>query len=78
MRATFFAFAVLGGLAAAKRGCRHDHQHPGWGWYWVVEGDTLESIAADFGDIDQAIADRNGLKNKDFVPAWFTIVVKCS
>lgn len=77
MRATFFASAALCGLAAAKRGCRHDPKTPGMGWYWVVPYDTLDDIAADFGDTAQNIADRNHLRNKDFLPSYITIYVIC-
>lgn len=76
MRATFFITTVLCGLAAAKRGCRKDPEK-GMGWYWIVSGDTLDSIAADFGDTAQAIADRNNIPNKDSIQAWTNIKVKC-
>ncbi|KAG6113120.1 hypothetical protein E4U13_003979 [Claviceps humidiphila] len=77
MRFSALAVATFAGIAVAKRGCRHDPKHPGMGWYWTVRGDDLDPVAADFGDDAQAIADRNGLKNKDFLPAGITIYVKC-
>ncbi|KAG5967707.1 hypothetical protein E4U56_000688 [Claviceps arundinis] len=78
MRFSALAVAAFAGIAlAAKRGCRHDPKNPGMGWYWTVRGDDLNSIARDFGDDAQAIADRNGLANKDFLPSWITIYVKC-
>ncbi|KAG6027397.1 hypothetical protein E4U19_002019 [Claviceps sp. Clav32 group G5] len=71
MRVSALAVAAFAGIAlAAKRGCRHDHEHPGMGWYWTVEYDDLYSIAKDFGDDAVAIASRNGLKNKYLLPAF--------
>lgn len=77
MRTTFFLTTVLCGLAAAKRGCKNDAEK-GMGWYWVVLGDTLDEIAADFGETAQDIATRNGIANKDSIRAWTSIKVKCS
>ncbi|KAG6019832.1 hypothetical protein E4U40_006640 [Claviceps sp. LM458 group G5] len=81
MRISAIVVAAFAGIAVAKRGCRHDHRqdpkHKGMGWYYVVEGDDLDPVAADFGDTADAIAQRNGLKDKNFVPAGMTIYVKC-
>ncbi|KAG6037500.1 hypothetical protein E4U41_005067 [Claviceps citrina] len=77
MRFSVIALAAVAGIAIAKRGCRHDRKHPGWGWYWVVEGDTLGSIGEDFGQDYHEIAKMNGIKNPDFLPAWITIYVRC-
>ncbi|KAG6087875.1 hypothetical protein E4U15_007191 [Claviceps sp. LM218 group G6] len=65
MRFSDLAVAAFAGIALAKRGCRHDHEHPGMGWYWTVEFDDLYSIAKDFGDDADAIARRNGIKDTD-------------
>ncbi|KAL2880348.1 hypothetical protein SGCOL_004401 [Colletotrichum sp. CLE4] len=65
------------GMVAAKRDCRRDRSHPGRGWYWIVEGDTLNEIAADFSSTANIIAAMNGIPNPDSIPAWKTIVVPC-
>ncbi|KAG6053038.1 hypothetical protein E4U17_005085 [Claviceps sp. LM77 group G4] len=78
MRFSALAVAAFAGIAlAAKRGCRHDHKHPGMGWYWTVEFDDLFSIAKDFGDDADAIAKRNGIENKFLLQAFINIYVKC-
>ncbi|KAG5954134.1 hypothetical protein E4U57_004789 [Claviceps arundinis] len=79
MRFSILAVAAFAGLAAAaqKRGCRRDPKHHGKGWYWIVRGDTLDSIAADFGQTAAAIAADNGIPNPDSIQAWTTIYVNC-
>ncbi|KAG5952002.1 hypothetical protein E4U58_000959 [Claviceps cyperi] len=77
MRFSALAVAVFAGIAAAKRGCRHDPKHPGKGWYWIVAGDTLGDIAADFGQTVPDLARENNIPNPDFIKAWTTIVVNC-
>ncbi|KAG5915979.1 hypothetical protein E4U61_004082, partial [Claviceps capensis] len=79
MRFTALAVTAFAALAAAKRGCRHDHKNPGYGWYWVVQGDSLNAIAKDLGDNAQAIQDRNIAKIPDVyrMSYGFTIYVKC-
>ncbi|GKT47657.1 uncharacterized protein ColSpa_07838 [Colletotrichum spaethianum] len=79
MRSTsiFLAFAAFTGMAASKRGCKHDETNPGWGWYWVVVGDSLNAIAADFNTTAVELAKTNNITNPDFLPAWVTIVVPC-
>ncbi|KAG6105799.1 hypothetical protein E4U13_007698 [Claviceps humidiphila] len=77
MRFSDLAVAAFAGIALAKRGCRHDHEHPGMGWYWTVEFDDLYSIARDFGDDADAIARRNGIKDVRLLPAFINIYVKC-
>ncbi|KAG6068311.1 hypothetical protein E4U32_001095 [Claviceps aff. humidiphila group G2b] len=77
MRFSVLAVAAFAGIAAAKRGCRRDPKHHGKGWYWIVEGDTLDSIAADFGQTSAVIAADNNIPNPDFIKAWTTIYVDC-
>ncbi|GJC86173.1 spore germination protein YaaH [Colletotrichum liriopes] len=79
MRSTsiLVALAALTGMAAAKRDCRRDRANPGKGWYWIVQGDTLNSIATDFGTTADEIAKLNGIPNPDSIPSWVTIVVPC-
>ncbi|KZL80603.1 peptidase m23b [Colletotrichum incanum] len=79
MRSTsiLVALAALAGMTAAKRGCRKDRANPGKGWYWIVQGDTLNEIAADFGTNAVDLAKDNGIPNPDSIPSWVTIVVPC-
>ncbi|TEA13387.1 hypothetical protein C8034_v004412 [Colletotrichum sidae] len=88
MRFATIVVAALAGVAAAskpddKRGCRRDRAHPGRGWYWIVEGDTLGDIAKDFTSTPgfessvKEIAKVNNIPNPDFIRAWTTIVVPC-
>ncbi|KAG6042625.1 hypothetical protein E4U17_001339 [Claviceps sp. LM77 group G4] len=77
MRFTTLVVAALAGTAVAKRGCRRDPKHHGKGWYYIVLGDDLDSIAADFGQTSDEIAFDNGIKDKNFIKAGTTIVVKC-
>ncbi|KAG6056189.1 hypothetical protein E4U17_002432 [Claviceps sp. LM77 group G4] len=77
MRFTALAVTAFAALAAAKRGCRHDHKNPGWGWYWVVQGDNLNAIAKDLGDDAKAIQDRNKIPDVYRMGYGFTIYVKC-
>ncbi|WDK16507.1 peptidase m23b [Colletotrichum graminicola] len=72
------SLAAFAGMAAAKRGCRHDPAHPGQGWYYIVSGDDLNSIAADFGTTAAALAKTNNIANPDFISAGTTIVVPCA
>ncbi|KAG5984976.1 hypothetical protein E4U55_002383 [Claviceps digitariae] len=77
MRFSVLALTAFAGLSVAKRGCRHDPKHPGWGWYWIVRGDDLDSIAADFGQSSDEIAKMNHIAIKDSIPSWHTIYVRC-
>ncbi|KAG6124374.1 hypothetical protein E4U24_006380 [Claviceps purpurea] len=77
MRFSTLAVAAFAGIAVAKRGCRRDPNHHGKGWYWIVLGDELDSIAADFGQTADEIARDNGIKDKNFIPAHKTIYVNC-
>ncbi|KAK1987770.1 hypothetical protein LZ30DRAFT_701436 [Colletotrichum cereale] len=73
------ALAAFTGMAvAAKRGCRRDPANPGKGFYYVVLGDEVNSIAVDFGTTADEIAKLNGLANPDFIAADTTIVVPCA
>ncbi|KAG6006857.1 hypothetical protein E4U21_006664 [Claviceps maximensis] len=74
MRFSIIALTAFAGLSVAKRGCRHDPKNPGWGWYWVVQGDTLGDIGADFGQPYQQIAEMNHIPDPNSIPSWFTIV----
>ncbi|OLN88128.1 hypothetical protein CCHL11_00327 [Colletotrichum chlorophyti] len=71
------SLAALAGLAVAKRDCRRDKANPGKGWYWIVSGDTLNSIASDFDTTADELAKLNSIPDKDFIEAWTTIVVPC-
>ncbi|KAJ0372267.1 hypothetical protein COL26b_009189 [Colletotrichum chrysophilum] len=73
-----YAVAALAGLSEAKRGCRHDTANPGMGWYYIVSGDTLNDIAADFSTTAAHLAELNGIANPDSIPADKTIVVPCA
>ncbi|KAF3801903.1 hypothetical protein GCG54_00015125 [Colletotrichum gloeosporioides] len=73
-----YAVAALAGLSEAKRGCRHDKANPGMGWYYIVSGDTLNDIAADFSTTATHLAEINGIANPDSIPADKTIVVPCA
>ncbi|KAG6288635.1 hypothetical protein E4U09_005431 [Claviceps aff. purpurea] len=77
MRFSTLAVAAFAGIAVAKRGCRRDPKNHGKGWYWVVLGDDLDSIAADFGQTADQIAHDNGLKDKNFIKAHSTLYVNC-
>ncbi|OHE98362.1 hypothetical protein CORC01_06358 [Colletotrichum orchidophilum] len=69
--------AVGMATAAVRRTCRHDRANPGRGWYYIVEGDDLNHIAADFDTTAAFIGKLNGITNLDFIPAWTTIIVPC-
>lgn len=73
-----YAVAALAGLCEATRGCRHDKANPGMGWYYIVSGDTLNAIAADFSTTAAHLAELNGIANPDSIPAGKTIVVPCA
>ncbi|KAG5922034.1 hypothetical protein E4U42_005626 [Claviceps africana] len=81
MRFSLLALTAFAGLSAAKRGCRHDKNNPGWGWYFVVQGDDLNSIAADFNEpATQIFGNNKGAfvkDNMDSLKSWVTIYVKC-
>ncbi|KAK2041072.1 hypothetical protein LZ31DRAFT_597530 [Colletotrichum somersetense] len=66
--------AAIAGMAAAKRGCLPDPAHPGQGWYQIVEGDDLNSIAADFGTTAADLAKINNIPSPDFIAKNTTIV----
>ncbi|KAK2033488.1 hypothetical protein LX32DRAFT_635184 [Colletotrichum zoysiae] len=71
------SLAAIAGMAAAKRGCLADKAHPGQGWYQIVEGDDLNSIAADFGTTADALAKTNNIADPNFIKQNTTIVVPC-
>ncbi|KAG5951405.1 hypothetical protein E4U53_003190 [Claviceps sorghi] len=81
MRFSVIALTAFAGLSAAKRGCRRDRNHPGKGWYWVVRGDTLDSIAADFGEPSAQIFNDNPQafqqNDPNSLKSWVTIYVDC-
>ncbi|TKW55375.1 hypothetical protein CTA1_4096 [Colletotrichum tanaceti] len=77
------ALTALAGMSAAaavpkpKRGCRKGDN--GLGWYYIVPGDTLNEIAADFSTTAQTINDLNDvITNPDSIPSRTTIVVPCA
>ncbi|KAK2063318.1 hypothetical protein LY76DRAFT_224734 [Colletotrichum caudatum] len=72
-----FSLAAIAGMAAAKRGCLADQANPGQGWYQIVEGDDLDSIAADFGTTAADLAKTNNIQNPNFIVKNTTIVVPC-
>ncbi|KAG5991706.1 hypothetical protein E4U52_003415 [Claviceps spartinae] len=77
MRFATLAVAAFAGIAVAKRGCKRDPKHHGKGWYWIVQGDELDSIAADFGQTADEIARDNGIPDKNSIKSWTTIYVNC-
>ncbi|KAL1870201.1 hypothetical protein Daus18300_005265 [Diaporthe australafricana] len=66
---SFITISILALVASAvaKRGCRHDPNNEGSGWYQVVSGDTLNDIAADFGSDADTLAAASGIANKDVI-----------
>ncbi|KAK1563992.1 uncharacterized protein LY79DRAFT_573819 [Colletotrichum navitas] len=71
------SLAAFAGMAAAKRGCRPDPANPGQGFYLIVQGDVLKSIAADFGTTVDELAKTNNIPQPDFIKTGTTIVVPC-
>ncbi|KAI7784188.1 carbohydrate-binding module family 50 protein [Diaporthe eres] len=68
---------ALAATAVAKRGCAHDPNNEGSGWYQVVSGDTLNDIAADFGSDADTLAAASGIANKDVIFPGDIITVPC-
>ncbi|KAG6013701.1 hypothetical protein E4U54_006419 [Claviceps lovelessii] len=79
MRFSVIALAAFAGLSAAEvKTCRHDHKNPGLGWYWVLPGDTVDALAANFHTTRDVIVQLNGLQNADFIQKYTTIIVPCA
>ncbi|KAG6010145.1 hypothetical protein E4U43_008627 [Claviceps pusilla] len=79
MRFSAIALAAFVGLSAAQvKTCRHDRQHPGLGWYWVLPGETVDQIAGYFHTTRDEIVGLNRLKNADYIQKYTTIVVPCA
>ncbi|KDN64839.1 hypothetical protein CSUB01_06942 [Colletotrichum sublineola] len=80
MRTTslLISFAAFAGMAAAKRGCAPDSNKPGFGFYRVVQGDDLNSIAADFDTTSAALAQSNSLQTADFIQQGQILEVPCT
>ncbi|KAG8160894.1 hypothetical protein KVR01_009158 [Diaporthe batatas] len=68
---------TLAATAFAKRGCAPDPNNPGSGWYRVVEGDSLNAIAADFGSNADSLAAASNIADKNFIVPGQIITVPC-
>ncbi|KAK2771965.1 endolysin [Colletotrichum kahawae] len=73
----FVAVSALAGLTEARRGCKPDVAHPGFGMYTIASGDNLNDIATDFGTTATQLATINSIPNPDQIKPGNTLVVPC-
>ncbi|KAJ0366376.1 hypothetical protein COL154_003967 [Colletotrichum chrysophilum] len=73
----FVVMSALAGLTEARRGCKPDVAHPGFGTYTIASGDNLNDIATDFGTTATQLATINSIPNPDQIKPGTTLVVPC-
>ncbi|KAH9872577.1 hypothetical protein J1614_004970 [Plenodomus biglobosus] len=72
----FVVAACLGMTEATRRRCRLDDAKPGEGWYYTVQGDTLQKLQDDFCDREGLIRKWNNIQGH--LPMATSLKVPCN